>query len=32
MMIYKNMKPMVGSPDGNIDFFDIITGVFQGDT
>ena len=26
------MKAMVHSPDGNTDFFDIVTGVLQGDT
>ena len=32
MMIYKNTKTLVNSPDGNSDFFDIVTGVLQGDT
>ena len=32
MMLYKNMKAMMCSPDGDIDFFDIVTGVLQGDT
>ena len=31
-MIYDNMKAMVHSPDGNINVFDIISGVLQGDT
>ena len=30
MMLCKNIKAMVCSPDGNTDFFDIITGVLQG--
>ena len=32
MMLYKNMKAMVCSPNANTDFFDIVTGVLQGDT
>ena len=32
MMPYKNMKTMIHSPDGDTDFFDIITGVLKGDT
>ena len=32
MMLYKNTKVKVRSPDGNIDFFDIVAGVMQGDT
>ena len=32
MMHYKNMKVMVRSPDGDEDFFYIVTGVLQGDT
>ena len=32
MMINKNTKAMVGSPDNDTDFFYIVTGVFQGDT
>ena len=32
MMLYKNVKAMVCSPDGDADFFDIVTGVLQGDT
>ena len=31
MMLYKNMKAIVRSPDGDTDFFDIVTGVLQGD-
>ena len=30
MMLYEDMKAMVQSPD--TDFFDIVTGVLQGDT
>ena len=32
MLLYKNTKAMVCSPDGNTDFFDIVTGVLQEDT
>ena len=32
MMLYKNTKSMVRSPDGDTDFFDITKGVLQGDT
>ena len=32
MMIYKNMKVKVHSPDRNADFFDIVADVLQGDT
>ena len=32
MMLYKNTKVKVRSPNGDIDFFDIVTGVLQGDT
>ena len=32
MVLYKNMKVKVCSPDGDTDFFDIVTGVLQGDT
>ena len=32
MMLYKNMKVKVRSPDGDTDFFDIVAGVLQGDT
>ena len=30
--IYKNMKVKVHFPDGDIDYFDIVVGVLQGDT
>ena len=29
MMVYKNMKAMVHLPDGDTDFFNIVTGVLQ---
>ena len=29
MMLYKNMKTMIRSSDGNIEFFDIDAGVLQ---
>ena len=32
MILYKNTKTIVFSPVGNIQFFDIVTGVLQGDT
>ena len=32
MMLYKNTKSLVRSPDGDTDFFDILAGVLQGDT
>ena len=32
MMLYKNTKEKVHSPDGDTDFFSIVTGVLQGDT
>ena len=32
MMLYKNMEAMVCLPDGDTDFFDIVTRVLQGDT
>ena len=32
MMLYKNTKVKVCPPDGNTDFFDIVTGVLQRDT
>ena len=32
MMLYKNSKVKVCSPDGGTDYFDIIAGVLQGDT
>ena len=32
MMLYKNTKVKVCSPDGDTDFFDIVAGVLQGNT
>ena len=32
MMLYRNMKVKVHSPDGETDYFDIVVGVLQGDT
>ena len=32
MMLYRNMVVKVYSPDGDIDFFDIVAGVLLGDT
>ena len=32
MMLYKNTKIRIRSPDGNTDYFDIVVGVLQGDT
>ena len=32
MMLYRNTKVKVCSPDGDIDYFDIVAGVLQGDT
>ena len=32
MMLYKNMKVKVRSPNGDTDFFDIVAGVLQWDT
>ena len=32
MMLYKNTKAKVRSPDGDTDFFDVLAGVLQGDT
>ena len=32
MMLYKNTKVKVCSPDGDTDYFDIVVGVLQGDT
>ena len=32
MMLYKNTKVKVHSPDGDRDYFDIVAGVLQGDT
>ena len=31
-MLFKNTKVIVCSPDGDIDYFDIVAGVLQGDT
>ena len=32
MILYRNTKVKVHSPDGDTDYFDIVTGVLQGDT
>ena len=32
MMLYRNTRYMVRSPDGDTAFFEITTGVLQGDT
>ena len=32
IMLYKNTKVKVRSPDGDTDYFDIVAGVLQGDT
>ena len=32
MMLYKNTRSMVRSPDGDTNYFEITTGVLQGDT
>ena len=32
MMLYRNTKVKVRSPDGETDYFDIVAGVLQGDT
>ena len=32
MMLYRNTKVKVCSPDGDTDYFDIVVGVLQGDT
>ena len=32
MMLYKNMKVKVYSPDGDSDFFDIVAGILRGNT
>ena len=32
MILYRNTKVKVGSPDGHTDYFDIVAGVLQGDT
>ena len=31
MMIYRNTKVKLRSPDGDTDYFDIVAGVLQGD-
>ena len=31
MMLYKNTKLMIRSTDGDTNFFDIVTGILQGD-
>ena len=32
MAFYKNIKAMVRSPDEDTNFFNIVTGILQGDT
>ena len=32
MMLYRNNKIKVPSPDGDTDYFDIVAGILQGDT
>ena len=32
MMLFKNSKAVVSSPDRDKDFFEIVAGVLQGDT
>ena len=32
MMVYRNTKVKVHSPDGDTDYFDIVAGILQGDT
>ena len=32
MMLYKNMKVKVHSPNGDTDYFKFVAGVLQGDT
>ena len=32
MILYRNTKVKLRSPDGNTDYFDIVAGVLQGDT
>ena len=32
MMLYKNTKAKICSPEGDRDYFDILAGVLQGDT
>ena len=31
MMLYRNTKVKVRTPDGDIDYFDIVVGVLQGE-
>ena len=32
MILYRNTKVIVRSPDGDTDYFDIVAGVLQGET
>ena len=32
MILYKNTKVKVCSPDGDTEYFDIVAGILQGDT
>ena len=32
MILYRNTKVIVRSPDGDAEYFDIVAGVLQGDT
>ena len=32
MILYRNTKVKVRSPDGDMEYFDIVAGVLQGDT
>ena len=32
MMLYKNLKAMVYSPEGDTDFFNLVVRILQGDT
>ena len=32
MILYRNTKVKVRSPDGDTDYFDIVAGILQGDT
>ena len=32
MILYRNTKVKVRSPDGDTEYFDIVAGVLQGDT
>ena len=32
MILYRNIKVKVRSPDGDTEYFDIVAGVLQGDT